>query len=305
LTNRSGGALNDIYYLNNVDPDNDQSIHGNFSTFNMIISQGDEAADNLSLVTAQQTGTGPGMSGGTEATGSALSLVSFDPRGRVTFGGFSNRNAEDVYTASASLEGTVGATETADIAISLAFDVGTLASGESTTLVYYYSLDPTGIDTTGITDNENACADDGLAGDDFVDGGNGDDDITTDAGEDIVYGGQGNDNIDSGFDADYVYGQNGNDQILSGRGDDKVFGGNGVDFINLEAGNDRAYGQGGDDTILGGNGADFIDGGADDDYLVGHADSDEIFGGPGDDRLLGGTGVDQLNGGSGNDRVNQ
>jgi Ca2+-binding RTX toxin-like protein len=307
LTNTTGANLRDIYYMNNVDPDNDQTIHGNFSTFNTIVSQGDLAADNLSLVTAQQTASGPGMSGGSEATGSALSLVSFDPRARVSFGGFGNRVASDIYNAdgTGAFTGAVGAFDTSDIAISLAFDVGTLTPGQSTKLVYYYSLDPTGVDISGITEIENACADGGLTGDDIVYGGNGDDIIDTEAGEDIVYGGADDDMIDSGRDADKVYGQSGNDTITTGPGNDEAHGGSHDDTIIVNAGNDRAFGNSGSDFLGGGNGNDYLHGGSGDDTVAGHRGNDDLRGGGGDDNLYGGPGLDDLNGGAGDDNEAQ
>ena len=153
LTNTTGAALNGIYWMHNVDPDNDVSLHNDFSTLNTIVSQGSLAADKLSLVTAQQSATGAGVSGGTEETGSFLSLLSFDERARVTFGGFSNRSPSGVFT-DPGLEGTVGATMIDDIAVSIAFDVGTLAAGDSTTLVYYYNLDADPASIAAITQFE-------------------------------------------------------------------------------------------------------------------------------------------------------
>lgn len=155
LTNISGSAVNDLYFMNNVDPDNNVSANGNYSTYNTIVSQGDTDANHLSLVTAQQNATGPDVSGGTEETGSAIGLLSFDYRARVSYGGFANRDADAVYDATSGLVGDVGSSLSNDVAISLSFDLGSLAAGASTSMVYYYNLASNVTDLTSILTHEN------------------------------------------------------------------------------------------------------------------------------------------------------
>lgn len=304
LTNTSDAPLNNIYYHNNVDPDNDQTRHGDYSTLNTIVSQGDLSADNLSLVTAEQDATGAGVSGGTEETGSAVSLVSFDPRARVSFGGFSNRNASDIYNGTGGLTGTVGATQESDIAISLGFDVGTLDAGQTKTFVYYYSLDPTGINVDDIINIENACADEGVPGHDLVYGNSGNDFIETHEGNDIAYGASGNDNIRTGDGNDRAYGSSGNDDLRTGKGDDKAYGGSGNDIIITEGGNDIAYGMSGNDWMWGGGGNDYVHGGTGNDRLWGQGGNDELLGSSGEDTLRGDAGDDILKGGPDLDDLN-
>ena len=163
LTNNSGANLDNVYLMNNVDPDNDITIHGDYSTLNTIESQADSSPEGVSIVSAQQDAFGPGVSGGTEDTGSTVSLVSFDARSRVSFGGFSSRIASDVYNATGGLTGTVGATELNDTAISIAFDIGTISAGASTSVVYYYSFNPEGADVTEIKQFEEGRDSDGNA----------------------------------------------------------------------------------------------------------------------------------------------
>ncbi len=110
----------------------------------------------------------------------------------------------------------------------------------------------------------------------IVDGGNGDDTITTGAGNDRIDGGAGNDVIDAGAGDDYVFGNSGDDRIVAGSGNNVIYGGDG------------------NDELLGGVGNDYLDGGAGDDL---------IEGGAGDDILVGGRGNDRLDGQAGNDRV--
>lgn len=168
---------------------------------------------------------------------------------------------------------------------------------------------------------------------DFVDGGDGDDVISTGDDADTILGGAGNDLIDAGIDADSVEGGDGDDTIIgsegsdtinAGAGDDIVYGGldpafpdslnipdatdpvtdNGRDLINGGAGNDTLFGQDDDDTIIGGAGDDFIDGGIDNDSLEGNFGNDTILGGDGDDTIRGLFDDDSLEGGAGNDVIN-
>lgn len=119
----------------------------------------------------------------------------------------------------------------------------------------------------------------------IVDGGAGDDVITTGAGDDIVDGGIGN------------------DTIKTGAGSDDVFGNSGDDVIDAGAGNDVVYGGDGQDTLLGGAGADYLEGGAGNDRIEGGEGQDMLSGGVGDDTLLSGAGNDRVYTGAGTDTV--
>jgi len=173
---------------------------------------------------------------------------------------------------------------------------------------------------------------------DFVDGGAGNDTITTGDDADTILGGTGEDNIDGGLDDDTIDGGEGNDFIIGGHGsdtieggtgDDTIYGGlgagtdplniqdeddpfygvddprpdNGMDVINGGDGNDTIYGQDDDDTIDGGAGDDFIDGGIDDDTIEGGTGNDTIIGGQGADTMSGGDGRDTFIGGNDGDVV--
>lgn len=119
----------------------------------------------------------------------------------------------------------------------------------------------------------------------IVDGGAGDDTITTGAGDDIVDGGVGN------------------DTIKTGDGSDDVFGNSGDDSIDAGAGNDVVYGGDGNDTLLGGAGADYLEGGAGNDRIEGGEGQDMLSGGVGDDTLISGAGDDRVYTGAGKDTV--
>ena len=174
---------------------------------------------------------------------------------------------------------------------------------------------------------------------DFVDGGAGNDIISTGDDDDSIIGGSGNDTIDAGFDDDTVDGGTGDDFIEGGEGNDFVEGGDGDDTIygGLEnpladavsfpddepdaagfqdlvpenngdelfggAGNDTIFGQDDDDSLFGGTGDDVLDGGVDDDLLVGGDGDDVLIGGQGNDSIDGGAGEDTIFGGAGDDVV--
>ncbi len=135
LTNVGVVPRNDIFWMHNVDPDNNQSINGQFVTDNEIISQAD-AADPLAFVCAFQ---GPLAASEPDTDGSNVCFYARDTRARVTFGGFANRDPSDIWNGIGFTQAE-GATNTADEAISIAFDIGTLNPGESESFVYYYTF---------------------------------------------------------------------------------------------------------------------------------------------------------------------
>ena len=144
---------------------------------------------------------------------------------------------------------------------------------------------------------------------------------------DVVDGGAGNDTITTGDDADFITGGSGDDSIDGGIDDDTISGGADNDYIVGGEGADSIQGDGGDDTIYGGldpvypdglniiddgsggdpvdpdptNGRDVIDGGEGNDLIFGQDDDDTLSGGSGDDTLFGGIDEDSLSGGTGND----
>ncbi|WP_420012036.1 Hint domain-containing protein [Tateyamaria sp.] len=164
---------------------------------------------------------------------------------------------------------------------------------------------------------------------DFVDGGDGDDTISTGDDADTIIGGDGNDVIDGGIDDDVIQGDDstdptatGDDRIVGGEGNDLIEGGSGDDTIY--AGNDPVLGldqlnieddgsnpifsadprpDNGKDTVFGGDGNDVIFGADDDDELFGEEGNDTIDGEIDDDLIDGGVGDDSLLGGQGNDTI--
>lgn len=124
MTNDTDVDLTDVYYYRNVDPDNNVTIGGGYPTTNTIVSQPDSSCQKA-LVSATQprpAGAGPGTS-----------YVGFGALGdnfRVARGGFSNRDASDIWNGAGGLIGTVGSAALADQAIALAYK-SDIAAGES------------------------------------------------------------------------------------------------------------------------------------------------------------------------------
>ena len=103
------------------------------------------------------------------------------------------------------------------------------------------------------------------------------------AGNDVLDGGNGDDRIYGGEDNDTLTGGNGQDLLDGGEGDDTLSGGND---------NDTLFGGAGKDTLTGGNGDDTLDGGESNDTLSGGNGADILKGGASDDSLAGGSGAD-------------
>ncbi len=116
-----------------------------------------------------------------------------------------------------------------------------------------------------------------------------------------IEGGAGDDTITSGDAADTILGGSGRDVIFANGGNDRVSGGEHADRINAGAGNDVIRGNGGNDRIDGGDGGDSLFGNAGNDSLAGQNDQDTLYGDEGDDLLAGGLGGDQHFGGAGID----
>lgn len=99
----------------------------------------------------------------------------------------------------------------------------------------------------------------------------------------------------------FIEGGDGDDQLTGGFGNDRLSGGTGHDTLHGRAGADYAAGWTGKDEVHGGPGADKLHGEGDDDKLKGGPDNDELFGGSGHhDTLTGNGGNDFADGGTGN-----
>jgi len=91
-----------------------------------------------------------------------------------------------------------------------------------------------------------------------VDGGAGNDRITTGSGDDVVTGDAGNDSVNGGAGNDQLDGGVGNDSLDGGAGDDALAGDVGRDKLGGGVGDDDLDGGAGKDAVNTGTGADAI-----------------------------------------------
>ena len=134
ITNTSDLEKRNVFFMNNVDPDNNVSLTGDYSTNLEIVSQSGPT-NTISLVKATQNPLGDIK----DQDGSAVSFYTDDQRAKVSFGGFSNRSASLIWNG-AGVINTVGATTFADEAMSISFNLGNIQPRETKTFVYYYIL---------------------------------------------------------------------------------------------------------------------------------------------------------------------
>ncbi len=135
LTNNTGAPLNDLYYYRNFDPDNNVSISFDYTTTNTIVSQPTPACPKA-LVSA--TSNVPWLS--------YVGIAAIGQQFRVSHGGFSNRDASDIWNGTFPLTGVSGASVFMDEAISMAYKITTLAPGASETFEFVIILDDAQVD---------------------------------------------------------------------------------------------------------------------------------------------------------------
>ena len=152
LKNTTSTAMNNVYYMRTVDPDNnaeqDPGQSGSkFVTKNTILSQGSDGG-GISAVSATQDAK-PGL-----FTKSSLTLSAYGANSRVTYGGTFNRNPIDVYNETNLLQQT--GTKMADEAISLAFKFDRLEPGDTVTFRAGYQLKEVPVPSIDIDKNDNS-----------------------------------------------------------------------------------------------------------------------------------------------------
>jgi hypothetical protein len=128
IQNTSGATRSNVYFSRSVDPDNEQPWTGNFTTTNTIVYQQPMSSGSRALVSAV------GLT-----HNAYLGLGTKDTRARVIYGGFFNRDPSNIWNM-VGFTGTLGATNTADQAISIAFSLGDMPAGSCATFAYVYIL---------------------------------------------------------------------------------------------------------------------------------------------------------------------
>jgi Ca2+-binding RTX toxin-like protein len=141
-------------------------------------------------------------------------------------------------------------------------------------------------------------------GHNWIQGGEGSDNLFGGDRNDVLRGRNGDDYIEGRGNHDRLFGSFGVDTLIGGDGLDAVFGDAGNDILRGGNGNDRIFGGVDNDTIYGGDGNDRLDGGSGSDGISGELGNDEIHGGEDHDLINGGVGADTIGGDTGNDVLN-
>lgn len=137
LTNNTPADLTDLYYYRNVDPDNNVTINGgSYETQNTIVAQPSPAGCQKALVSATQAAP----------WNSYLGFGGIGDQFRVCYGGFTNRDASDIWNGLGGLVNTVAATANADQAMSLGYKINSLPVGASESFTFVVVLDASQID---------------------------------------------------------------------------------------------------------------------------------------------------------------
>lgn len=138
VRNVSGSTLDSVRYMRSFDPDNTVDQDGEYETRNSIpFTQ--QAGDGKAVVIADTSLSDSDPVFMANGSRSPILFYSSDSRARVSTFGFGN---EDPYEAEAYDDALPkGTSVDEDQAITIAFDVGSLAPGASQTVVYYTSLD--------------------------------------------------------------------------------------------------------------------------------------------------------------------
>lgn len=145
--NNLGDPIDELYYYRNIDPDHNVSITGDYSTTNTILSQ-PSPSSNLAAVKAEQS----------LPWYSSYTLSSNDSTCRVSYGGFSNRSAVQIWHAGSGFTATPLATQLGDVAISLAARMDSVVFLRSARIISFTSSFDGSLSTTGINDLENSSA---------------------------------------------------------------------------------------------------------------------------------------------------
>jgi HYR domain-containing protein/PKD domain-containing protein len=148
LTNIGTTTLSSLEYMRNVDPDQEQPLTGNFSTKNWVEFQpGRTGVPGRPNLVARPSGNGNKALAIAEGLNYRLTLGlgTIDPRAVVAAShGFSNRDTDSILNT--PIQPTSASPSTADAAIALAYDLGALAPGQSTSLTYAYILNKADLD---------------------------------------------------------------------------------------------------------------------------------------------------------------
>lgn len=135
VTNNTSDTIPELIYYRNLDPDNNVSLTGDYTTQNTILSQPFGGGTYASVSGEQTTPWASYFAFVTEA----------DPNWRAGYGGFTNRIASDMWNGGTTVTGfftqTVGATNFADEAIYVSYKVQHLIPAGSETFKFCSTFD--------------------------------------------------------------------------------------------------------------------------------------------------------------------
>jgi len=140
FTNTGTVPLTNIYYIRTVDPDNDQTRSGDYTTINTITDQLPNPGNKVLVSTTGTVYTNAYLGLGTKDCRAVCTIFDVGLTPEYTLASMWAQTATGYTT-------TQGATYTADVGVALDFNIGTLAPGDSTTLSYAYILNATYIDS--------------------------------------------------------------------------------------------------------------------------------------------------------------
>lgn len=108
-------------------------------------------------------------------------------------------------------------------------------------------------------------------------GGDGSDEIQTNAAGGAANGGADDDTLSGAAGGDLFFGGSGDDVVYGENGDDTLYGGGGNDLVNCWTGNDSGFGGAGSDQLWGATGNQTLDGGTGADVMMGGIGSDTYY----------------------------
>ncbi|MCW3082798.1 MAG: hypothetical protein JWP12_164 [Bacteroidetes bacterium] len=129
ITNNTAATIADMYYYRNLDPDNNVQVSGDYTTQNTIENEPSSGTCGIALVSATQT----------NPWNSYLGLAGIGTNFRVGYGGFSNRDASDMWNGVGFTQ-TPGSTLFVDGAVYLAYRIQNLAPGATETFKFVVIL---------------------------------------------------------------------------------------------------------------------------------------------------------------------
>ena len=251
VENVSGGNLIGLRYLESINPNQDAvGASPTSATYNEVLAE--PGSDGLAAVMATGPNSGVGFvlfadQNQINAQNDSLSEVSVGVEAAVSPTlTYENNPSQGYLYDTPDMGGT-----TADVAINLTFDIGTLTAGQEAYLSYVLTMNIASTLSDLLFATTSNSTVDGMAGNDTIIGSSGDD---------LLIGGTGNDRLVGGDGNDSLIGGTGNDSLVGGSGNDELSGGLGTDVVNGGDGNDQILWQGGDgsDVVDGGNGTDTL-----------------------------------------------